>query len=715
MSSPVSPDLAALAAAFGVAVDYWDWQGRHTLVSAETIEAVLTALGLDVSTPDATARARHDLWLHSWRRTLPPCVVAREGWTPWVPVHVPHGASVRLDIELEDGAVVAARQVDNWVPPRDVDGRETGEATFELPGDLPLGWHRLHAHVEHDGGSAQATATLVVTPQRLQLPGVLANGRTWGLQTQVYQLRSEQSYGVGDLADLADLATWGAAVLGADWVLVNPLHAAQACAPMEASPYLPTTRRFVNPIYIRVEDIPEVAYLPAATRARLGELAASASALNAADGIDRDASWAAKRAALQVVFDAGRSARRERAFAGFCAREGEGLVDFATWCALADVHGQTWPEWPPQLQRPDSPAVAAFREAHSDEVDFFRWLQWIIGEQLATTQRLATEAGMRLGVVHDLAVGVHPEGADSWGLGDALARGIEVGAPPDQFNQLGQNWSQPPWRPDQLAELGYAPYRDMLRTVLRDAGGIRVDHIIGLFRLWWVPEGMTPRDGTYVTYDHEALIGILCLEAHRAGAVVIGEDLGVVQPFARDFMLERGILGTSILWFEWEGDQPRAPHRYRELCLASVTTHDLAPTAGYLELVHVALREELGLLTRPVAVEQAEERTAIGKVAAALAAHGLPHDPGAVEEFVTSLHRYLGMSPAKMLGVSVADLVGDRRIINQPGTDKEYPNWRLPLAGPDGEIVGLEELTSSPAPARITRWLAAGAERSGGS
>ncbi|MEI2777053.1 MAG: 4-alpha-glucanotransferase [Tetrasphaera sp.] len=705
MSSPVSPDLAALASAFGVATDYWDWQGQHTQVSSETIEAVLTALGLDVSTPEDTSRACADLWLRSWRRTLPPCVVAREGWAPWVPVHVPHGAAVRLDIELEDGAVVTARQVDHWVTPRRIGGREVGEATFELPGDLPLGWHRLHAHIEHQNVDTQATATLVVTPQRLALPPALAHGRTWGLMTQVYQLRSSDSYGIGDLADLADLATWGAAVLGADWVLVNPLHAAQACPPMEASPYLPTTRRFVNPIYIRVEDICEVGYLPAGTRRQVAELAAAARALNTADSIDRDAAWAAKRAALRVVFDAGRSARRDRAFAGFCNREGEGLVDFATWCALADVHGQIWPEWPVELQRPDSPEVARFRAEHPDDVDFFRWMQWILAEQLATTQRLATEAGMRLGVIHDLAVGVHPEGADSWGLGDALARGIEVGAPPDQFNQLGQNWSQPPWRPDRLAELGYAPYRDMLRTVLRDAGGIRVDHIIGLFRLWWVPDGMTPRHGTYVSYDHEALIGILCLEAHRAGAVVIGEDLGVVQPHARDFMLERGILGTSILWFEWDAGMPLPPNRYRELCMASVTTHDLAPTAGYLELTHVALREQLGLLTRPVAIEQAEEQTAIAKVAAALAERDLPHDPARVEQFVASLHRYLGLSPAKMLGVSVADLVGDRRIINQPGTDKEYPNWRLPLSGPQGEIVGMEALTASTAPARITRWL----------
>lgn len=702
MSAP-SSRLAALASAHGVATEYWDWQGQHTTVSAETIGAVLTALGVDVSTPQATETACADLWLRSWRRILPACVVARESWTPWVPVHVPHGSAVRLEIEMEDGGVVAARQVDNWVPPRIVDGRETGEATFELPADLPLGWHRLRAVIGE--GEVIATATLVVTPQRLELPAALAHRRAWGLMAQVYQLRSANSYGVGDLADLADLATWGGADLGADWVLVNPLHAAQATAPMEASPYLPTTRRFVNPLYIRVEDIPEVAYLPVTTRAEVAEFARAAQALNGIDRIDRDAAWAIKRRALHVVFGSGRSSRRQRAFEGFCEREGQGLVDFATWCALADVYGQPWRAWPEEFHRPDAPAVAAFREANAADVDFYRWLQWILDDQLAATQRLALEAGMRLGIIHDLAVGVHPDGADSWGLADALARGISVGAPPDQFNQLGQNWSQPPWRPDRLAELGYAPYRDMLRTVLRDSGGIRVDHIIGLFRLWWVPEGESAREGTYVSYDHEALIGILCLEAYRAGAVVIGEDLGVVQPFARDFMRERGILGTSILWFEWRDGAPLPPEDYRELCLASVTTHDLPPTAGYLELAHVALREELGLLTRPVEVEREAERMAIAGVAAALAAHGLPSDPAAVSDFVESMHRYLALSPAKMLGVCVPDLVGDRCAINQPGTDKEYPNWCLPLTGPGGELVTLEQLTRSPAPRRMARWL----------
>ena len=697
-----SEDLVELASRHGVATDYWDWQGQHVVVSDASIRAVLAALGIDVSSDDAVlgSLAAHDDL--PWRRTLPATVVCREGWTPWVAVHVPDGVGVRVDIELEDGTVRPATQVEHWVPSRQVDGREVGEATFELPGDLPLGWHRLRAHVD---GAAQddptATAYLVVTPGRLELPPALRDGRVWGLMDQIYQVRSQHSWGIGDLADLAELAGWAGRDLGADFVLVNPLHAAEPVPPMTASPYLPTTRRFVNPVYLRVEEVPGYDALDAAARRRVDALAAGAKALNDADTIDRDAVWAAKRAALREVFAA---VARDGEFEQFCAEEGAGLVAFATWCALAEEHGLPWTAWPVELQDPGSAAVAEFRAAHAEAVEFHQWLQWLLDRQLAAAQRSAVAAGMSLGVVHDLAVGVHPGGADAWGLGDALARGVYVGAPPDQFNQIGQNWTQPPWRPDRLAELGYAPYRDMLRTVLKDSGGIRIDHVIGLFRLWWIPQGVGADEGTYVRYDHEALIGILALEAHRAGAVVIGEDLGVVEPSARTYMLERGVLGTSILWFEWdESGALIAPEDYRELCLSTVTTHDLPPTAGFLGLEHVTLRDRLGLLTLPVEVERAGEEETIAKVRAALISRGLLTEGAGVPETVEALHRYIALTPSRMLGVAVTDLVGDIRTVNQPGTDREYPNWRVPLSGPDGRPVSLEELMD----ARLARVIAA--------
>ncbi len=702
-AAPPSRVLADLARAKGVATEYDDWQGRHVVVPATTIVAVLRALGIDASDDVAAARALAAEADRPWRRLLPPVVVCREGWTPWVAVHLPHGDRADVWVDLEDGGRRDVRQVDHWVPPRTIDGHEVGEATYELPGDLPLGWHTLAA--SHDGHTV--TAPLVVTPARLELPDTLAGRRAFGLMTQLYSVRSRRSWGVGDLADLGELTGWAAHDLGADFVLVNPLHAAEPVPPMEPSPYLPTTRRFVNPLYIRVEDIPEMGYVSAAERQLLEWHADDAHALNTDDVIDRDASWQAKSAALRTVFHLPRAPRRERAFAAFVEREGEGLLDFATWCALAEKHGLPWGDWPEELQDPRSPAVQAVRADLADEVRFHQWLQWVVDEQLGAVQKEARHAGMAIGVIHDLAVGVHPEGADAWGLPEALARRVTVGAPPDPFNQMGQNWSQPPWRTDRLQEMGYAPYRDMLRSVLRHAGGIRVDHVIGLFRLWWVPEGMTPDAGTYVRYDHEALIGILALEAHRAGALVVGEDLGVVEPWVRDYLRERGILGTSILWFEKDGQgRPLPAESYRELCLATVTTHDLPPTAGYLAGEHIDLREELGLLTRPVEQERQVDAAEQGAVLSMLRERGLLRPGGAESDVVEALHRFLTWTPARLIGVSVSDLTADRRTINQPGTDEEYPNWRLPLAGPDGTPLLLEDLMASRWARRLARTVA---------
>ena len=415
-------------------------------------------------------------------------------------------------------------------------------------------------------------------------------------------------------------------------------------------------------------------------------------------------SWTAKRAALEVVHDAGLAPGRQLAFAAFCRREGDALTDFATWCALADEHGANFHDWPENLRHPHDEAVTRFRAEHQPQIDLHRWLQWVLDEQLDLTQAAARRAGMALGVVHDLAVGVSPNGSDAWARQDDLARGITVGAPPDAYNQIGQDWNQPPWRPDRLADEAYAPFRELIANVLRHAGGLRVDHIIGLFRLWWIPAGAAPTAGTYVRYDHEALIGILALEAQRADAVVIGEDLGTVEPWVRDYLRERGLLGTSIMWFEGDFDQPGADgsspplpaERWREYCLASVTTHDLPPTAGYLAGDHVRLRHQLGLLTRSLddelATDRAEQAAWLDELRRrGLLAPDIDIDID-IDQTVLAMHRYLAWTPARLRGLALTDAVGDRRTQNQPGTVDEYPNWRVPLTGPDGERVWLEDV-----------------------
>jgi 4-alpha-glucanotransferase len=693
------PSLVELARRYGVATGYDDANARRVVVPAPTLIAVLEALGVPAATEgerDEALRA-HDR--ARWSRPLPPTIVARQGSSTPFWVHVTHGEPVGLWLRLEDGTVrTGLRQLDNFTPPYDLDGRQVGEATFEVPADLPLGYHRLHA----TSGTEDNSAVLIVTPASLTLPDRLAQGRHWGLTTQLYSVRSKRSWGLGDLTDLTDLAVWAASQHGAGYVLVNPLHAAAPTAPMEPSPYLPTSRRFVNPLYLRPEAIAEFAHIRRGRIRRLqADVQAGASRL---DIIDRDAAWAAKRVALEAIYSVKRSAGRDLAYAAYRDREGKALDDFATWCALAEVYGSDWHAWPDSVQHPDGPGVAEFAAEHADEIDFHRWLQWQLDDQLAATQSQAIRAGMALGIMNDLAVGVHPNGADAWALQDVLALGVTAGAPPDAFNQQGQDWSQPPWRPDRLVEQAYRPFRALINSVFRYGGGVRIDHIMGLFRLWWIPKGAPPTDGTYMHYDHEAMVGIVTLEAHRAEALVVGEDLGTVEPWVRQYLRERGVFGTSILWFELDRDGHGGPlqaERWREYCLSSVTTHDLPPTAGYLAGEHVRLRDSLGLLTRSVDEELAADRAEQTAWLEELRRVGLLGQKPDMDDIVVALHRYLGRTPSRLLALSLADAVGDRRTQNQPGTTDEYPNWRVPLAGPDGEALLLEDVFRDQRAARL--------------
>ena len=686
--------LSALAERFGVATSYFDWSGRQIAVSQSTVVAVLAALGVQADTEEHCATALSNVERRYWSNTLPPTVIARSGAETAFWVHVDHGDPAHVWIRLEDGTVRSGiRQAENFTAPFDLDGRLIGEATFVLPSDLPLGYHRLHLR----SGSAESDTMVIVTPSWLGLPDRMGARRAWGLATQLYSVRSHGSWGIGDLTDLADLAVWAGSQHGADYVLVNPLHAAAPTTPMEPSPYLPTSRRFVNPLYLRVEAVDEFADMSGRGRIRKLHRAAVTRAAES-DVIDRDHAWEAKRAACKLVYRVRRSAGRELAFTAYKQREGAALDDFATWCALAEKYGGDWRRWPKELQHPGSPEVSRFTEKHSGAVDFHRWLQWQLDEQLANAQAQAVRTGMALGIMADLAVGVHPTGADSWALQNVLALGVTAGAPPDEFNQLGQDWSQPPWRPDQLEDLGYQPFRTLIQAVLRHAGGVRIDHIIGLFRLWWIPEGAAPTEGTYVRYNHDAMIGIVALEAYRAGAVVVGEDLGTVEPWVRDYLRERGLLGTSILWFEVDTASrgPLQAERWRELCLSSVTTHDLPPTPGYLAGEHVRLRDELGLLTRPASEELDDHRAEQQAWVAELRRVGLlvPDTAGDIndDELIMALHRYLGRTPSRLLALALTDAVGERRTQNQPGTTDEYPNWRVPLAGPDGRPMLLEDV-----------------------
>ena len=461
--SPASESLKHLAEAYGVSTEYWDYHGNLASPSGATLKAVLTALGVSARTDEEIERSLREVEDAPWRQTLAPTVVTRGGVESTVPVYVPDGAKVRVRVELEDGGVRELTQTEDWTVPREVDGVKRGRASFILGTDLPLGWHRLiaevspgsgqsapqgaHAAAPADGEAETVTVTsaLAVTPNHLDLPKALGE-RGWGVMTQLYSIRSRGSWGTGDTDDLTELASF-LGDQGADFLLINPLHAAEPVAPMTPSPYLPVTRRFVNPLYIRPENIPEVARLSGPKRSLVQWAFEEVKDSDlSAEPIDRDTVWKAKHEALEVIFSAGRSYARQRDFERFRAEQGEGLERFALWSALVEKHGSL-ETWPATLRDPDSAYVA--NEAHllAERIDFFAWLQWIVDEQLARAQAEALASGMALGIMDDLAVGVHSQGADVWSNPEAFASGVTVGAPPDMYNQQGQNWSQPPWNP----------------------------------------------------------------------------------------------------------------------------------------------------------------------------------------------------------------------------------------------------------------------------
>ena len=702
----LDPELADLAAAHGVATVFHDWRGKATQPPGTTVVRVLAALGVDASSPAAIRASLQAARDARWRQLVPPYLVVRQGRTARFGVHVPHGAPVRVRLEFEDGSGRDLTQLSVWVDPREVDGSLVGEATFEIPDDVELGYHTVHA----TSSRRSASALLIVVPERLAPPA----RRSWGYLVQLYAVRSRRSWSMGDLGDLRELAQRSGAELGAGFLLVNPLHATAPVPPIEPSPYFPASRAFASPLYLDVEQIG--AQVGIAAR----EIAAAAGPLRARNSvdepIDRDAVWAAKRAVLEQAFSASNSGRDDVGFAEFVSAEGDSLSRFAIWCALADRYGARWRDWPEPLRHPDSGEVAAFAATNAELVDFHRWLQWLCACQLGAAHAAALAAGMPHGIVHDLAVGASPDGADAWSWAGVLADGVSLGAPADMYNQQGQDWSLPPWLPNALAAARFQAYRDLLRGWFARGGGLRIDHVLGLFRQWWVPAGAVPADGAYVRLDHEAMVGIAMLEAHRAGALVIGEDLGTVEPWVREYLRDRGVFGTSILWFEHDAaGRPRPAADWRPECLATVTTHDLPPTAGYLTGAHVQIRSRLGLLDRDAEHERIEDEAqrlawlhaladeglldpavvaALAAGSGGLAASVEPH----VDRLVVALYAYLARTPSLLLGVYLPDLAGDRRPVNQPGTLDAYPNWRLPMVDAAGRPVLLEEMFAGSGP-----------------
>jgi 4-alpha-glucanotransferase len=638
----VDPDLIELAAAHGVATSYRG-EGRTVVeVDEDVVVRILGLLDVDAASPEARTAALALAQDKTASGALPGTIAHRPDAVRPLP-----GPGVLID--------PAEGRID----------------VTELPEGLEPGYYRLELVDEALGGEV----TVVVAPPALpQIP------RSWGWMLQLYALHSAGSWGIGDLGDLREFVEWTGREHAADAVLLNPLHAVTPVPPVQPSPYTPSSRRFASPLALRVTDLELYRSASDAVRAQVDALRPD----TVGGRIDHDRAWAAKRSACELLWhSAGRPEPTDSS---------ADLWQFAIFCALAERYGGRWSQWPEGLRHPDSPDVEQARHELAPRVSFHAWLQAHVQDQLATVRGTAQEVGVR--VIHDLAVGTDPQGADGWALQDVLAMGVHVGAPPDAFSQQGQDWGLPPWRPNRLDATGYAAYRNLLRAQLRQADGLRIDHVSGLWRLWWVPPGESPDRGTYVHYDAEVMLAILVLEAWEAGALVIGEDLGTVEPEVTEGLAARHILGSSVLWFTRDvdalGEPLLTPDRWNPESVATVSTHDLPTASGFLRGEHVRVRTELGLLDDPDA-EQARAKIDRLELVELLREEGLVSgdDPGE-DQLVVAMHALLARSRARLVLVSPYDLLGETRQPNLPGTVDQYPNWRLPL--PES----LEELRDDP-------------------
>jgi len=691
--------LDRLAGAAGIAPTWRDVTGKEHLVGDDTRRALLAAMGLDAAT---TAQARERLAaLAAARecRRLPRAVVLREDEAPRLAIACLPARPARGILRLagEDGAVrrvpfdLAHGEEHRVVA---ADGRTVARRAVALPA-LPAGAYSASIDDEPEA------CHLLVVPRRCHLPpDLLEGGRRFGLAAHLYALRRPGDQGIGDFTTLAQAAQ-ATARAGGSVVGINPLHALFAGERERASPYHPSDRRFLDAIYIDVTAVPDFAVSEAARRA----LAANDAA------VDYSRVWALKRPALDACFDA--FARRGAGddlvadYGRFVAGGGERLRRFAAFEAIAGARpGVPWQRWPEELRRPDDPGVARYAARHARDVDFAAYLQWLADRQLARAAQSAKESGLAIGFYRDLAVGAAPDGAEAWATQAALARGVSIGAPPDPFCAEGQVWNLPPPLPDALAASGYEGLRTLVAANARHAGALRIDHVMGLSRLFWVPDGATAAEGAYVRYPFHDLLGALALESRRARCLIVGEDLGTVPEGFRARLDAADVLSYRVLWFEREGAGFRGPRGYPAKAAACASTHDLPTIRGWWTGADIDERRSLGLAgdaeTATAHAARRVERQALSNAMKDAGVAELSADAAGPPDAAVAgaLHRFLGATPCALALVQADDLAAETTALNLPGTDRERANWRRRIG------VDTDALWETPIGAQASRDLA---------
>ncbi|MDH5193402.1 MAG: 4-alpha-glucanotransferase [Nitrospira sp.] len=711
--------LCQLAAQFGVAASYVDERGVRRTVSDRSLRQVLSVMGVEAWNSLQLSERMREVRLDRWRDMLDPVMVipvdrSRHAVPVRLPVAVDQLRQVTLAWRLgkEQGGALIGRCVGQRAKilgKATLFGLRHCEVALSFPGKLPLGYHSLVVEASGPGINRRAAMTVIVVPSQCYLhPAVKDFRRTWGITIQLYGLRSVKNWGIGDFRDLREMIQWAGSRLGADLLGVNPLH---ALPPGQVSPYSPSSRLFHHPLYLDIEGIPEFREaLSIQKKVKTPSFQAKLASLRRSPTVQYQAVERVKRQILEELFrlfqrhHLARNTARARAFLRFVRNEGEALQRFALFRALeermarrrkgsgSDAKG--WRSWPPAYRHPDLPAVKQAAIRYQNRLQFFQYVEWQCQQQLQAVQSAAKRSGMAVGLYKDMAVGIDPGGADSWAFQEQLVAAASIGTPPELFSPNGQRWNLSPFHPSRIRKQGYRLFAECYRRTMQACGVIRIDHAMGLFRLFWIPEELVPAQGTYVCYPADDLLGILALESQRQQVMVIGEDLGTVTPSIRASLMAGGLLSYRLLLFEQTTRGRFAkPSRFPTSAAASVTTHDLPTLRGFWIGRDIELKAQLGLYRDPEwikhdMVTRTRDKQALldALVRERLLPAGCPRDakgiPQLTDELCRAVYAYVARTPSRILLISLEDLLGDIETPNVPG-EHAYPSWRI-KAGPPG-------------------------------
>ncbi len=692
--------LDRAARLWGIEPEFWDIWGNLHVTSAEVKRGLLSGLGVDASTVEGLERALNARARKEWLRLVAPCVVTGVERPVEFHINTPAelaGGTARVEARLEDGHVETFELPLGQFPDTgaaELEGSRRVRKTVRLPAAVPLGYH----DVEVSLGGESAAMRLIVTPERAYAhPALSAGGRAAGVAVALYGLRSARNWGCGDFTDLRGVADWVAADVSAGFVALNPLHAIHNRRPFNTSPYLPNCVFYQNFIYLDVEAIPDFAGSRRAQALR-ARCAAEIEELRGSEYVEYERVAALKARFLKLLFvdflhrEYRAGTDRARAFTEYVEREGELLDRFAIYCALdehmhrADPDVWMWTQWPAEYQDPDSEATRAFARKRRRAVLYHKYVQWQIGIQLEAAQRHARDHGMAVGLYHDLALATDRFGSDLWAHRPFYVPGCRVGSPPDDFSPQGQDWGFPPPASEHHYETGYRLFAESIRRNCRHGGALRIDHVMRFFRLYWIPENSDAAHGTYVRDRWEDLIRILALESVRNRVVIIGEDLGTVEPVVRETLARFGVLSYRLFYFEKNNGEYRSYREYPAQALVSSTTHDLPTLAGFWVNEDIEARRRAGtfgdeaLYHGALADRMADKQ----KMLDLLHREGLlpgyfPRRAAEVPELTGELHNavigFLALTPSQLLAVNQEDLTKELAQQNLPATTWQYPNW----------------------------------------